>query len=133
MEREHERRRTEQEIVRVCHAGLDSRTLRVEALRCLRSVVPVDVLFCATVDPATLLFTGSVVEEIPEQVTSAFLANEFLENDVNKFVYLARAGQPVQGLYEATQGEPERSPRYREILAPLGFGDELRAALGSAP
>ena len=129
MEREHERRRTEQEIVRVCHAGLDSRTLRVEALRCLRSVVPVDVLFCATVDPATLLFTGSVVEEIPEQVTSAFLANEFLENDVNKFVYLARAGQPVQGLYEATQGEPERSPRYREILAPLGFGDELRAAL----
>jgi DNA-binding CsgD family transcriptional regulator len=35
----------------------------------------------------------------------------------------------VQGLYAATRGEPALSPRYREILAPLGFGDELRAAL----
>ncbi len=130
MDRERARRRAEQEIVRLCHAGLDSRTLRVEALRRLRAVVPVDALFCATVDPATLLFTGSFVEEIPEHATPAFLANEFLQDDVNKFVHLARAGQPVQGLYEATRGEPELSPRYREILAPLGFGDELRAALG---
>lgn len=129
MDRERARRRAEQEIVRLCHAGLDSRTLRFEALRRLRAVVPVDALFCATVDPATLLFTGSVVEEIPEHATPAFLANEFLEDDVNKFVHLARAGQPVQGLYAATRGEPARSPRYREILAPLGFGDELRAAL----
>ena len=129
MDRERARRRAEQEIVRLCHAGLDSRTLRVEALRRLRAVVPVDALFCATVDPATLLFTGSVVEEIPEKATPAFLANEFLQEDVNKFVHLARAGRPVQGLYEATEGEPTRSARYREILEPLGFGDELRAAL----
>ncbi len=122
-------RRAEREIVRLCHAGLDSHTLRVEALRRLRAVVPVDALFCATVDPATLLFTGSVVEAIPEHATPAFLANEFLQDDVNKFVHLARAGRPVQGLYEATRGEPDRSPRYREILAPLGLGDELRAAL----
>ena len=60
MDRERVRRRAEQEIVRLCHAGLDSRTLRVEALRRLRTVVPVDALFCATVDPATLLFTGSL-------------------------------------------------------------------------
>ena len=129
MDRSGTARRTQQEIVRLCHAGLDSHTLRVEVLRRLRKVVPVDALFCATVDPATLLFTGSVVEEIPEYATPAFLANEFMQDDVNKFVHLARAGQPVQGLYEATLGEPERSPRYREILAPMGFGDELRAAL----
>jgi DNA-binding CsgD family transcriptional regulator len=127
-------RRTKQEIVRLCHSGLDSQTLRVEALRRLRAVVPVDALFCATVDPATLLFTGSVVEEIPEHATSAFLTNEFLQDDVNKFIHLARTKRPVQGLYQATRGEPDRSPRFREILAPLGFGDELRAALrvGSA-
>jgi DNA-binding CsgD family transcriptional regulator len=124
-------RRAEQDIIRLCHAGLDSRALRVEALRRLRKVIPADAVFFATVDPATLLFTGSLVEEIPEYATPVFLANEFMQDDVNKFVALARADKPVQGLYEATNGEPERSPRYREILAPMGFGDELRGALRS--
>ena len=58
-------RRAEQDIIRLCHAGLDTRTLRVEVLRRLRKIVPVDAAFCATVDPATLLFTGSLTEEIP--------------------------------------------------------------------
>jgi DNA-binding CsgD family transcriptional regulator len=44
-------------------------------------------------------------------------------------VQLARASRPADGLYTATRGEPLGSPRYREILAPLGLGDELRAAL----
>jgi DNA-binding CsgD family transcriptional regulator len=122
-------RRTEHAIVRLCHAGLDARTLRVEVLRRLRTIVPLDAAFFATVDPTTLLFTGSLVEEIPEFVTPAFLANEFLQDDVNKFVQLARAARPVQSLYEATRHEPEESARYREILSPIGFGDELRAAL----
>jgi DNA-binding CsgD family transcriptional regulator len=122
-------RRTEQSIARLSHAGLDPRAFRVEALRRLRTIVPVDALFCATVDPATLLFTGSLVEEIPESVTPAFLSNEFLQDDVNKFVHLAHNTGPVQSLYAATRGEPALSPRYREILAPIGFGDELRAAL----
>jgi DNA-binding CsgD family transcriptional regulator len=129
MDRNLAMRRTEQAIVRLCHAGLDSRALRVEALRRLRAAVPVDAAFWATVDPATLLFTGSVVDEIPESVTAAFLANEFLQDDVNKFVQLARAPRPVQTLYEATRDDPAASPRYRDILAPVGLGDELRAAL----
>src|SRR5918995_6935736 len=122
-------RRTEQTIIRLCEAGVDPQTLQVEVLRRLRKIIPVDAAFCATVDPATLLFTGSLSEEIPESVTPAFLANEFLQDDVTKFVHLARAPRPVQSLYTATQNNPERSSRYREILAPIGFGDELRAAL----
>lgn len=129
MDRDSMARRTQQEIVRLCHAGLDSRSLRVEALKRLRTVVPVDAFFCATVDPATLLFTGSVVEEIPEHATPALLANEFMGGDVNAFVRLARGNPSVQSLYEATRGDPGQSSRYREIFAPLGFGDELRAAL----
>ena len=121
--------RARREIVRLCHAGLDARTLRVEALRRLRQVVPLDSAWFATADPATLLFTSSVVEEIPEHATPAFMANEFFEDDVNKWVHLARAPRPVGSLYGATRGAPAGSPRYREILAPLGFGDELRAVL----
>jgi GAF domain-containing protein len=127
-------RRTEQAIIRLCYAGLDSRTLQSDVLRRLRRIIPIDAAFCATVDPATLLFTGSLTEEIPASATPAFLANEFLQDDITKFAHLARAPRPVQGLYEATRDDPERSSRFREILAPIGFGDELRAALrvGSA-
>ncbi|HEX8968563.1 MAG TPA: LuxR C-terminal-related transcriptional regulator [Chloroflexota bacterium] len=121
--------RTAQDIVRLCATGLDSRSLRVEALRLIQKVIPVDSFWFATADPATLLFTSSVVQDIPEHATAAFVANEFLQADVNKWVQLARASRSANGLYMATRGQPDSSPRYREILTPLGFGDELRAAL----
>src|ERR687898_1637910 len=91
--------RTLREIERLCHAGLNSQTLRLEAISRLRKVIPVDGFFWATVDPATLLFTGSVVDAIQEKATPAFLANEFLLDDVNKFVDLARASVPVRTLF----------------------------------
>ena len=53
--------RTKQEILRLCHAGLDSKTFRVETVRRLRKLIPVDDSFFATADPATLLFTSAVV------------------------------------------------------------------------
>ena len=117
------------DIIRLCHAGLDSRTLRVETIKRLRKVIPIDVSFFATADPATLLFTGVVVDEILERAQAQFLENEFFQDDVNKFAWLARNAPAVGGLVQATQRELESSPRYREILAPLALGDELRAAL----
>jgi len=121
--------RVRREIIRLCHTGLDSQTLRLEIIKRLRKVMPIDVFFFTTADPATLLFTGAVVDEILQRVTSQFLENEFLQDDVNKFSWLARSATPVGSLIQATQRELERSLRYREILAPLALGDELRAAL----
>ena len=117
------------EIIRLCHAGLDSLTLRLEIIKQLRKVIPIDVIFFTTADPATLLFTGVVVDEILAPATPQFLQNEFLHDDVNKFSWLARSATPVGGLVQATHYELEQSPRYRDILAPLALGDELRAAL----
>lgn len=117
------------DIIRLCHAGLDSRTLRIEAIKRLRKIIPIDVSFFTTADPATLLFTGAVVDEILERATPRFLENEFLHDDVNKFSRLARSATPVGDLVQATRHKMERSLRYREILAPLALGDELRAAL----
>jgi DNA-binding CsgD family transcriptional regulator len=121
--------RIRREIVRLCHEGHDSRTLRSEALRRLRAAVPFEASFFATADPATLLYTGAVREGISPQATPRFVENELLQDDVNKFARLARGRQAVSTLGAATEGELERSPRYREILAPLGFGDELRVAV----
>jgi DNA-binding CsgD family transcriptional regulator len=119
---------TRRELIRLCHAGLDSWTLRIEIMKRLRTVIPIDVSFFTTADPATLLFTGAVVDEL-ESTTPRFIENEFLQEDVNKFAWMARNNIPVGNLVQATQGELERSQRYREILMPNALGDELRAAL----
>jgi DNA-binding CsgD family transcriptional regulator len=121
--------RVRQEIIRLCHAGLDSRTFRVESVKRLRKVIPVDVSFFATADPATLLFTGAVLDDVLTRATPQFLENEFLKDDSVKFVRLARGRSPVDSLGAATRGELDLSPRYREILSPMDLGDELRAAL----
>ena len=121
--------RIRQEIVRLCHAGLDSKTFRVEAVRHLQKAIPVDASFFATADPATLLFTSAVLDDVLARATPQFVENEFLEDDSVKFARLARGRSPVDSLGVATEGELVRSPRYQEILAPMDLGDELRAAL----
>ena len=125
--------RVRQEIIRLSLAGLDSRTFRVETVKQLRKAIPVDVSFFATADPATLLFTSAVVDDVLARATGEFLQNEFLRDDSVKFVSLARATSPVDSLGVATGGELVRSPRYEEILEPMDLGDELRAALKVGP
>jgi hypothetical protein len=120
---------TRQAIIRLCHAGLDAATLQRETIQRLRAIIPIDVSFFATADPATLLFTGVMVDDLLAGALAPFLVNEFLQEDVNKFTHLARGSSPVGWLSDATQQDLAQSPRYREILAELGLGDELRAAL----
>ena len=129
MNRSRAAERVRQEIVRLSHAGLDSKTFRVEAVKQLGKAIPVDVSFFATADPATLLFTSAVVDDILARATSQFLENEFLRDDSVKFARLARGRSPVDSLGAATKGELDLSLRYQEILAPMDLGDELRAAL----
>ena len=117
------------DVVRLAHSGLPAPAFLGAALGRLRKVVPADAAFFATADPGTLLFTSAVAEDVLAGATARFLENEFLQEDVNKFVGLAGAARPVGGLYAATGHAPDRSPRYRDILRPLGLGDELRAAL----
>ncbi|MDT4926623.1 MAG: hypothetical protein QOG01_4336 [Pseudonocardiales bacterium] len=121
--------RAEQDAVRLCHSGLDGLGVRREVLRAVRRLMPVDAAFFATADPETLLFTGAWPEEPLDAATHQFLDNEFGRADVNKFAALAASGRHVASLDQATRRERRASPRYREIMRPLGLGDELRAAL----
>src|SRR5215211_8761686 len=110
--------RTRQEIIRLSHAGLDSRTFRVEAVKQLRKAIPVDVSFFATADPATLLFTSAVVDDVLARATGEFLENEFLRDDSVKFADLTRSPSPVGSLGAATRDDLARSA-LQEILAPM--------------
>jgi len=116
-------------VARACRSGLDPDALRAAVLPRLRKVVPVDALWWAAADPATLLFTRAYREELPEESGPYFVENEFLHDDVNKWTDLARDASGVRTLMQATDGRPARSDRYRDIFAPLGLQDELRAVL----
>jgi DNA-binding CsgD family transcriptional regulator len=116
------------EIIRLCHSGLDSRTLRAELLQRLRKRIPFDYAYFSTTDPATQFGTSSVlVEEPPSWCMSVYLENEFLQDDFNKFSDMVRDHVPVGILSEATKGELQRSQRYRDMLTPMAMEDELRA------
>jgi DNA-binding CsgD family transcriptional regulator len=117
------------ELQRRCSAGLDVAGLQREVLRSVRRVLPVDAAFFATADPATLLFTGAYAEPPLDGATALFLDNELAGADVNTFPGLAASARPVATLDGATRDDRSASPRYRDIMRPLGLGDELRAAL----
>ena len=131
MERETREEQTRLEIIRLCHGTLDSYTLRVELLKHLQRVIPFDALFFSTTDPSTLFFTSSMHKEIPHWAVRPFLENEFLQDDFNHFRVLVKNRQPVGILSEQTQHELSRSQRYRDILAPLALGDEMRTVFSA--
>jgi DNA-binding CsgD family transcriptional regulator len=121
--------RRAEDLLRRCSSGLRGTAFQAEVVRAIHALLPVDAVFLATADPGTLLFTGSYAEDPLVDVADQFLDNEFGQDDVNKFQSLAMGVRHVATLDSATRGDRADSARYREIMSPLGLGDELRAAL----
>ncbi len=122
-------KRVRQDILRLCHAGLDSWRLRIEVFDRLQRVIPGPMYWCSTTDPETLLFTGAVMQGIEHAAIPGFISNELRGEDANQFTELAKRKFPVGTLYAAMRGDLRRSPRFHELLEPAGQGDEMRAAL----
>jgi DNA-binding CsgD family transcriptional regulator len=116
-------------FVRLAHRELDLTAFFDAADRALQRFVPFDTSCWMSLDPGGVLPTSHFSRDYGLPQLMELAANEFLEEDVNKFASLARAPRPVGILSQVTDGDPQRSPRYVRILAPLGFdrGDELRA------
>ncbi|MBD2860815.1 helix-turn-helix transcriptional regulator [Paenibacillus sp. IB182363] len=104
-----------------------SHDYRSAMLEKLRLAVPFDAACCTTVDPQTHLSTGAVTDESVEAIHHLLFENEYRQDDVNAFESLAASASPAATLSGATGGEPAGSARYRDILRPAGFTDELRA------
>ena len=122
--------RLRNDFVALTHRGLDVKEYTRSVARLLAPQVPFRGICLLTLDPATLLPTGEVVENgLPHWAMPRMAEIELAEEDFNKFTDLARARQPASTLSEATGGDLDRSLRHRELKRPLGFGDELRAAL----
>jgi hypothetical protein len=127
-----ETRRRDELVLRVQRVD-DPVAVFAEASTRLRRLVPFDAAVWLTTDPGTgLPTTPTFIDnlELDDELErcSALWRREFLVKDVNLYRDLARAEVPAAALRAAVT-DPRQSPRYREFLDPLGFGDELRAVL----
>ncbi|MFS3915429.1 helix-turn-helix transcriptional regulator [Bacillus australimaris] len=93
----------------------------------LAAVLDFDAACITTIDPATLLSTGSFTDEPIEEIHNELFQNEFLKKDVHQHETLAKG--PIHAASLIQSGEYLNSERYQHILLPKGWSDELRAAL----
>ncbi|THF76043.1 helix-turn-helix transcriptional regulator [Cohnella fermenti] len=119
------------QIERLAYRSSGSSEFRRALIALLREAFPIAGACCTAVDPRTLLSAGAVTEDGIEAIHSSLFDYEYGREDFNPFEELVRLPDPVSTLFRATGEDLSRSPRYREILRPAGFGDELRAALVS--
>lgn len=119
-------RRTRADIVRLADDGLDWVTFSTQASEVLSRVVPFQRCCWHTVDPGTVLLTGSLNQNVG--CSGSWLAeHEYVLDDVNKWSFLARSGRRAGATSLATHGDLSRSARHRSQEA-YGIGDELRGS-----
>lgn len=116
-------------VVKLCRAGLDSVTFRRALRAALAALVPFDAYCVNTVDPESLLITSSIGDGLSSSAARRLFELEDEGADVNNLQLLARGPVHVATVWQVTDGQVERSQRMRELFLPLGWGDELRAAL----
>ena len=117
------------ELIRIAHEGLGVQEFARRAARILRRAVPFDGAAIVACDPATALPIDKWVENSVTGSDGLRLMDiELHEADVNKVSDLALSGRRAASMSEATGGRLDRSLRYRELMRPRGFGDELRVA-----
>jgi DNA-binding CsgD family transcriptional regulator len=97
-----------------------------EVVGAIESALPHYAFCFHTVDPGTVLFTGSVNRNVG--CSGSWLAHhEYVVEDVNKWSFLAQSGRLAGATSLATHGDLSRSERHRSH-ATHGFGDELRVS-----
>lgn len=114
------------DIIHLCGEDLGWESLTSEVSRHIQKVVPFDASCWHTMDPLTLLLTGAVKENLGEM--PLFPHYEYEIDDVNKWSFLASSSHPVGVLSEATRGNSLFSPRYRDLLQPIGLEWEIRGS-----
>jgi len=115
------------EVVRLAGQRLDWVTFATQASQAFDRAIGFGRSCWHTVDPGTILFTGSINHNI--SCSGAWLAeHEYAVEDVNKWWFLARSGRRAGAISLATHGDLSRSARHRSH-ASYGMGDELRMSL----
>ncbi|QXE37692.1 helix-turn-helix transcriptional regulator [Streptomyces sp. GMY02] len=98
----------------------------------LRGALGYDAVCWHGTDPATGLVTSVLTDDLRLEDFRQAVELEIWTEDVSQFAGLRRSGRMAESLSRATMGRPATSRRFREQIAPAGFGDELRALFDAA-
>ena len=116
------------EIEKLSEADLSAQDLLAEAAQHIDRVIPSDGYFIGATDPATSLCIGfGVHRDLDPDACQPTWDHEFLVPDYMKFADIGRSGRLVADIHEETGGDPNRSPRWRDVQAPMGYETEVRA------
>ena len=116
-------------LERLAYEGLSAQELLEQAASRIDRVVPTDGVFLAATDPETTLSIGTgLVRDLPADQCQPHWDYEFLAPDYAKFADIARSGQRVADIHDATGGRPERSARFKQFSDATGFQSEVRLA-----
>jgi DNA-binding CsgD family transcriptional regulator len=114
-------------IARIDASRLTWIDFTADVAEAVRPFIPFDACCWHTVDPGTILFTGSANRNVG--CSGSWLAHyEYVVDDVNKWSFLANSGRIAGAISIDTHGDLTRSARHRSQQG-HGFGDELRVSL----
>lgn len=120
--------RLERTVSSCCAQGLSWNALWSSVKGPLAEAIPFEGAAFAATDPTTLLPTAGVLHGLPTGYCPSILDNEIAVDDFDKLRDLSRAVRHTGILGVSTAGKPERSPRFREVLHPIGLARQIRAA-----
>lgn len=122
------RQRAQDKIAQLAGRGGDLVTFWQESSEVIAHALPYYFSPCwYTLDPASLLMTSHFQQGLPE-FPREWLEAEYLSDDVNKLVDVARSDRGVSTLHEATGGDPSSSPRWQANME-YGGDQEMIAGL----
>lgn len=110
--------------------SLDPQAFLDEVSAVVRRTVPHDVAGWMTLDPDTLLSSGTLLTGKPAELDRALWRSELApDGDVHKLADLAQRASPVTATSELDPAAAADSPRIQQILRPAGIGHGLRLML----
>lgn len=116
-------------VERSCAAATTADELFESLSRDLHHAIPHDGSAWFGLDPETLLATApSRVESLAPELCEPFWHAEFHEHDAGLYTNLARGeGDGAYALRLTLDDRRAKSARYRDVMQPQGYDDELRA------
>ena len=122
--------RARERIAGLAGEGLDLVTFWRESSAAVATAVPHYLAPCwFTLDPGSLLATSHFDQDLIPELPQEWLAHEYYEDDFHKMADVARSERGISTLYEATGGNPSRSPAWNLYMRPYGADQEVLVAL----
>jgi DNA-binding CsgD family transcriptional regulator len=132
MASERDRSRCRERLDRLSESGLDCESLRREAIVDLQRTIGFDRWCWPLADPETLLPLSGLAEHDFGPGVPRSLELEYSGSDHAAKNFLARRANSAGSLSVETEGDLARSPRWDEVMRPVGIGDVAAVACRDA-